>query len=108
MSIGRGQLHCLVDGYGAFYRDMILLEGVSKDHVGDGRVVAPMHGSLLEVAVAVGDSVSKGQLLAVLEAMKMHYEIVAEVDGEVVEVSAVVGDQVAVDAVLVEIKTVQI
>ena len=108
MSIGRGQLHCLVDGYGAFYRDMILLEGVSKDRVGDGRVVAPMHGSLLEVAVAVGDSVSKGQLLAVLEAMKMHYEIVAEVDGEVVEVSAVVGDQVAVDAVLVEIKTVQI
>jgi geranyl-CoA carboxylase alpha subunit len=65
-----------------------------------------MHGSLLEVAVDVGDSVSKGQLLAVLEAMKMHYEIVAEVDGEVVEVSAVAGDQVTVDAVLIEIKTV--
>jgi geranyl-CoA carboxylase alpha subunit len=65
-----------------------------------------MHGSLLEVAVAVGDSVFKGQLLAVLEAMKMHYEIVAEVDGEVVEVSAVAGDQVAVDAVLIEIKTI--
>jgi biotin carboxyl carrier protein len=63
-----------------------------------------MHGLLLEVMVSPGDKVVKGQTLAVLEAMKMHYEILAEVDGTVVEVSAVAGSQVAVDDVLIEIK----
>ena len=58
---------------------------------------------LLDVLVAPGDSVSKGQVLAVLEAMKMHYEIVAEIDGTVAEVSAVTGSQVAADDLLIEI-----
>ena len=47
------------------------------------------NGLLLEVMVSPGDNVVKGQTLAVLEAMKMHYEILAEVDGTVEEVSAV-------------------
>jgi biotin carboxyl carrier protein len=62
-----------------------------------------MHGLLLEVLVEPGDPVVKGQTLAVLEAMKMHYEIQAEIDGTVAEVSAVAGKQVAVDDVLIEI-----
>ena len=67
-------------------------------------MIAPMHGLLLEVMVSPGDKVVKGQTLAVLEAMKMHYEILAEVDGTVEEVSAVAGSQVAVDDLLIEIK----
>lgn len=46
---------------------------------------------------------AKGQNLAVLEAMKMHYEIVAEIDGTVDVVTAVAGNQVAADDVLIEI-----
>ncbi|CAI8345361.1 MAG: 2-oxoglutarate carboxylase large subunit [Porticoccaceae bacterium UBA1117] len=62
-----------------------------------------MHGLLLEVLVKSGDEVVKGQTLAILEAMKMHYEIKAEIDGIVEEVSAVAGKQVAADDVLIEI-----
>ena len=75
--------------------------------MGGGRVIAPMHGLLLEVLVKPGDEVSKGQTLAVLEAMKMHYEIQAEIDGTVDEVTAVAGKQVAADDVLIEINEKQ-
>ena len=100
----RGQMYCSIQGRGAFFKDLIILDGVVGDAEGGGRVIAPMHGLLLEVMVSAGDDVVKGQTLAVLEAMKMHYEILAEVDGTVEEVSAVAGSQVAVDDVLIEIK----
>ena len=100
----RGQIYCSIQGRGAFFKDLIILDGVVDDAEGGGRVIAPMHGLLLEVMVSPGDNVVKGQTLAVLEAMKMHYEILAEVDGTVEEVSAVAGSQVAVDDVLIEIK----
>ena len=100
----RGQIYCSIQGRGAFFKDLIILDGVVDDAEGGGRVIAPMHGLLLEVMVSAGDEVVKGQTLAVLEAMKMHYEILAEVDGTVEEVSAVAGSQVAVDDVLIEIK----
>jgi geranyl-CoA carboxylase alpha subunit len=103
MSPKPGQLHCSVAGRGAMFRDMIILDGAIDEAAGGGRVVAPMHGLLLEVLVKPGDQVTRGQNLAVLEAMKMHYEIVAEIDGTVEEVTAVAGNQVAADDVLIEI-----
>ena len=103
MSSVKGQLHCSIEGRDAFFKDMIILDGMSDVNVGGGRVTAPMHGLLLEVLVEPGDLVVKGQTLAVLEAMKMHYEIQAEIDGTVAEVSAMAGKQVAVDDVLIEI-----
>jgi geranyl-CoA carboxylase alpha subunit len=99
----RGQLYCSMAGRSAMFKDQIILDGAVNEAVGGGRVVAPMHGLLLEVLVKPGDQVVKGQNLAVLEAMKMHYEISAEVDGIVEEVTAVAGNQVAADDVLIEI-----
>ena len=98
-----GQMHCSIQGRGAFFKDLIILDGAVDEAVGGGRVIAPMHGLLLEVLVKPGDQVTKGQTLAVLEAMKMHYEIQAEIDGTVSEVTAVGGKQVAADDVLIEI-----
>ena len=103
MCLKRGQLHCSIQGRGAFFKDLIILDGAIDEAVGGGRVIAPMHGLLLEVLVKPGDEVVKGQTLAILEAMKMHYEIKAEIDGIVEEVSAVAGKQVAADDVLIEI-----
>lgn len=103
MSSVKGQLYCSIEGRDAFFKDMIILDGMGDEDVGGGRVIAPMHGLLLEVLVKPGDLVVKGQTLAVLEAMKMHYEIQADIDGTVAEVSAVAGKQVAVDDVLIEI-----
>ena len=60
----------------------------------EGGLVAPMPGKVLIVNVAAGDHVSEGQVLVVMEAMKMEHQITASADGEVAEVRAHVGDQV--------------
>ena len=103
MSPKKGQLYCSIEGRSAFFKDLVILDGLADEAVGGGRVISPMHGLLLDVLVAPGDLVVKGQVLAVLEAMKMHYEITAEIDGTVIEVSAVTGNQVATDDLLIEI-----
>ena len=107
MSPKKGQLYCSIEGRSAFFKDLIILDGLVDEAVGGGRVIAPMHGLLLDVLVAPGDQVVKGQVLAVLEAMKMHYEITAEIDGTVIEVSAVTGNQVATDDLLIEIEALE-
>jgi biotin carboxyl carrier protein len=62
---------------------------------GEGeKVTAPMPGNILDVKVSVGDSVTKGQVLMVLEAMKMENEIVAPCDGKVTSVTVKKGDTV--------------
>jgi geranyl-CoA carboxylase alpha subunit len=80
------------------------LLAASDEAGGDGVVVAPMHGQLLEILVAEGDSVAKGDKLAVLEAMKMQHEILAEVGGVVVSVSAEAGVQITADQKILEIE----
>jgi geranyl-CoA carboxylase alpha subunit len=99
-----GKLYLSVDGRAAEYCDLIRLDGAQNQAGGGGNIVAPMHGLLLEVRVKVGDTVEEGQTLAVLEAMKMHYEIVAEAEGEVTEVLAEAGNQVAADALLIALE----
>lgn len=62
---------------------------------GEGeKVTAPMPGTILDVKVSVGDSVTKGQALMILEAMKMENEIVAPCDGKVTSVTVKKGDSV--------------
>ena len=61
---------------------------------GDGAVVSPMQGTVLKVAVADGDAVEAGQLLCVVEAMKMENEIVAPRVGVVRDVAVSVGASV--------------
>ena len=59
---------------------------------GEGEAVnAPMPGTILDVKVNVGDSVKKGQVLMILEAMKMENEIMAGVDGVVTSVGVTKG-----------------
>ena len=59
-----------------------------------GGLVAPMPGAVLAIAVGTGDAVVKGQLLLILEAMKMEHRITAPQDGTIGELSVAVGDQV--------------
>ena len=60
-----------------------------------GRLAAPMPGKVVSIAVKAGDKVSKGQVLAVMEAMKMEHTIAAPSDGVVAEVMYAPGDQIA-------------
>jgi acetyl-CoA/propionyl-CoA carboxylase, biotin carboxylase, biotin carboxyl carrier protein len=66
----------------------------------DGSVSAPMPGTVLSVAVTVGDHVDAGATLGVLEAMKMELALKAPHAGAVAEVHAVVGAQVDLGAAL--------
>ena len=68
---------------------------------GGVKVNAPMPGKILGVKVAAGQAVKKGDVLVVLEAMKMENEIVAPQDGTVASVNTSVGEQVEAGAVLV-------
>lgn len=69
-----------------------------------GSLHAPMPGRVIRVEVGTGDSVTSGQVLLVLEAMKMEHTIKAPHDGVVAEVDCSPGEQVEAGAVLVVIQ----
>ena len=68
---------------------------------GETAVNSPMPGNVFKVECKVGDSVKAGDVLVVLEAMKMEIEVSAPVDGTVKAVSATVGSTVNTDDLLV-------
>ena len=72
--------------------------------VGSGTVKAPMDGAIVDVRVSAGDRVTQGQLLLVLEAMKMEHPLKAGMDGVVKGVQVMAGDQVRNRQVLLEIE----
>jgi geranyl-CoA carboxylase alpha subunit len=74
---------------------------------GSGSVKAPMDGAIVEVLVEEGRSVSKGQLLVVLEAMKMEHPLKASIDGVVRRIGVSRGDQVKNRQLLVEIEAAE-
>ncbi|MDH0373439.1 acetyl/propionyl/methylcrotonyl-CoA carboxylase subunit alpha [Comamonas aquatica] len=69
-----------------------------------GRLTAPMPGKVVSFAVQAGDAVTKGQPLAVMEAMKMEHTIAAPADGVVQELLYAPGDQVSEGAELIRIE----
>lgn len=69
--------------------------------VGDGTAVnSPMSGNILDVKVKVGDAVNAGDVLLVLEAMKMENEITAPCAGTVKSLAAVKGNTVTTGDIL--------
>lgn len=72
--------------------------------VGGTEVKAPMPGTILKVNVTAGQSVKKGDIVAVLEAMKMENEIFAPVDGTVATINVNKGASVKTDDLIISIK----
>ncbi len=75
-------------------------------HDGSSELIAPMPGQVRAVNVSAGDAVSKGQVLAVLEAMKMEIRLQAPFDGTVASVDAKVGQTVEREQVLIRLQRI--
>jgi geranyl-CoA carboxylase alpha subunit len=99
-----GELHISLEGQNFELRNLLAFAAQLQQEAGGGRVLAPMHGAVQAVFVAVGDEVKKGQPLLIVEAMKMQHEIVAELDGVVVTVDVEKDNQVEAEELLVEIE----
>jgi 3-methylcrotonyl-CoA carboxylase alpha subunit len=82
--------------------DVTQYEAMAADETS---VRAPLPGKIIDLRVKAGDSVSKGQPLLVLEAMKMEHTLAAPADGTVKSVRYAVGEQVPEGADLVEFET---
>ncbi len=70
---------------------------------GANKVTAPMPGTILDVKVSVGQSVKKGDVICVLEAMKMENDIPAPCDGTIASVNVQKGASVAANDVIATI-----
>ncbi len=68
-----------------------------------GGLTSPMPGTVLDVRVKTGDSVTKGQVLVVIEAMKMEHAVKAPTDGTVRAVHFKIGDRCGPGDVLVDV-----
>jgi 3-methylcrotonyl-CoA carboxylase alpha subunit len=100
----RGELDYIFTARGATQITTIdLLAHAGHGPAEGGRLTAPMPGKVVSFAVKTGDKVSKGQPLAVMEAMKMEHTIAAPADGVVQEILYAAGDQVAEGAELLKI-----
>ena len=81
------------------------LAHLTQDAAIGGNLAAPMPGKLLSFAVKVGEQVQAGQVLAVMEAMKMEHTVAAPASGTVAELLYAPGDQVAEGAPLLRLST---
>ena len=72
--------------------------------IGDGTLLAPMPGTVLDVLVAVGQQVDAGETLGAMEAMKMELALTAPFAGTVTEVNVSAGEQVPLGAVLLVVE----
>jgi len=77
-------------------------KGATGGATGDG-LLAPMQGTVVKIAVKEGDSVEKGDLIFVLEAMKMEQPLTAHKSGKVAKIVAEIGETVASGTALCEI-----
>ena len=94
-------LFATIDG-DSFTASNVLMRNAANEDAGDGsKIIAPMHGRVVEVFVAAGDAVSAGDRLAIVEAMKMQHEILAAIDGTVEEVLVAADAQVAADDLMI-------
>jgi 3-methylcrotonyl-CoA carboxylase alpha subunit len=81
--------------------------GTGHHSAHDGDILAPMPGKVIAVDVTEGQTVTAGQRLMVLEAMKMEHALTAPFDGTVTGLSVSAGSQVQVEALLVRVEAAQ-
>jgi len=98
------RLIVITDGKQVEIHRIIKDYGGSGDDGGAGAVTSPMPGKIIQVSVATGDRVEKGDALMAMEAMKMEHSLSAAAGGVVIDVFFEVGDQVEEGTLLIQIE----
>jgi biotin carboxyl carrier protein len=75
---------------------------VPQKATGAGAIKAPLPGNIFKINVAIGDAVKKGDVLMVMEAMKMENNVLAVKDGVVKNIKVALGDAVLQNDILIE------
>ena len=101
--LDQGQIYASMAGRQTVVTDLTLASAVRGSTAIAGTIRAPMAGRIAAVHVAEGQSVAKGTLLLVLEAMKMEHPSVAPMDAIVARVCTAQGAQVASGSLLIEL-----
>ncbi|MFP5486975.1 MAG: biotin/lipoyl-containing protein, partial [Acidimicrobiia bacterium] len=107
LAAAAGVVHVAVGGE-SWALTRVVARGVAESATGgagDGVVRSPMPGTVIAVQVAVGDEVASGDVVAIVEAMKMEHALRAPTDGTVAEVLVAVGAPVALDQPLLRVES---
>jgi geranyl-CoA carboxylase alpha subunit len=99
----KDQVHIALDGRDALFDDITYAPPEATGGAASGEVRSPMAGRIAAVKVAPGATVKKGDVVVILESMKMEHEIRARMDGTIETVSVGEGAQVAPNALLLTI-----
>ncbi len=97
-------LHLSIDGVTVAARDRLRDARSASEQERGGTLLAPMNGRVVRLAAKVGDPITKGQCVVVLEAMKMQHEITSPRDGVLRRLLVAEGQQVATRAILAEVE----
>ncbi|MCO7612369.1 acetyl/propionyl/methylcrotonyl-CoA carboxylase subunit alpha [Pseudomonas chlororaphis] len=111
--IRRHYAYCLQDGElwlgsasgGLHLQDLSHAPVQGRSDAHSGTLKAPMDGAIVDVQVSEGMRVSQGQLLLVLEAMKMEHPLKAGIDGVITRLQVNLGDQVKNRQILLEVQS---
>ncbi|KQV56680.1 MULTISPECIES: acetyl/propionyl/methylcrotonyl-CoA carboxylase subunit alpha [unclassified Caulobacter] len=101
---GKGPFHAFEGGDVREFDFTAKVGGAGEGAASDGAILSPMPGKIVSVAVQAGQTVTKGQTLLTLEAMKMEHALAAPFDGVVAELSATSGGQVSEGVVLARLE----
>ena len=90
------EIYVFANGMNYFFKHQkVRFDSVEQEEVSDDRVLSPITGKLLDNKVAHGSQVSKGDVVLVLEAMKMEHRLTAPRDGKIAGITKVeIGGQV--------------
>jgi 3-methylcrotonyl-CoA carboxylase alpha subunit len=99
-----GETVVFENGLAYAFADEAAVTGASQAQ-GDGQIRSPMPGKIVQAPVAEGETVTKGQVLVVLEAMKMEHALTAPTDGVLAELKVKLGDQVSEGVVLARLES---
>ena len=103
-SANSGQISMVIEGKSFMFNDQSGFSSNGQEISNATNILAPMHGTMLQLYVKTGEQIATGARIGVLEAMKMQHDIVAKIGGHIRQINIQPGDQVASGDLLVEIE----